>query len=177
MFVGETPVVPTAISISGSSVSLTLPSSVPSGTEVRVSYLAPASSSADTNAAIQDVIGNDALSFSGTTRPTSTTWNWVETFDSTTMATNSSNCPGGGSINRSKQTVLPNGITYTVGVTGSYLCIHDATESLSERGGAAGMFVATGLVTEPGLKLTTSNEGCLANADLCGGRGQLVSDF
>ena len=176
VFVGETPVVPTAISISGSSVSLTLPSSVPSGTEVRVSYLAPTSSSADTNAAIQDVIGNDALSFSGTTRPTSTTWNWVETFDSTTMSTNSSNCPGGGSINRSKQTVLPNGITYTVGVTGSYLCIHDATESLSERGGAAGMFVATGLVTEPGLKLTTSNEGCLAN-EICGGRGRLFLTF
>lgn len=176
VFVGETPVVPTAISISGSSVSLTLPSSVPSGTEVRVSYLAPASSSADTNAAIQDVIGNDALSFSGTTRPTSTTWNWVETFNAATMSTNSSNCPGGGSINRSKQTVLPNGITYTVGVTGSYLCIHDATESLSERGGAAGMFVATGLVTEPGLKLTTSNEGCLAN-EICGGRGRLFLTF
>ena len=176
VFVGETPVVPTAISISGSNVSLTLPSSVSSGTEVRVSYLAPASSSADTNAAIQDVIGNDALSFSGTTRPTSTTWNWVETFDSTTMSTNSSNCPGGGSINRSKQTVLPNGITYTVGVTGPYLCIHDVTESLSERGGAAGMFVATGLVTEPGLKLTTSNEACLANA-ICTGRGQLSLTF
>jgi uncharacterized repeat protein (TIGR02059 family) len=176
VFVGETPVVPTAISISGSSVSLTLPSSVPSGTEVRVSYLAPASSSANTNAAIQDVIGNDALSFSGTTRPTSTTWNWVETFDAATMSTNSSNCPGGGSINRSKQTLLPNGITYTVGVTGSYLCIHDATESLSERGGAAGMFVATGLVTEPGLKLTTSNEACLANA-ICTGRGQLSLTF
>jgi CshA-type fibril repeat protein len=176
VFVGETPMVPTAISISGSSVSLTLPSSVPSGTEVRVSYLAPASSSANTNAAIQDVIGNDALSFSGTTRPTSTTWNWVETFDAATMSTNSSNCPGGGSINRSKQTLLPNGITYTVGVTGSYLCIHDATESLSERGGAAGMFVATGLVTEPGLKLTTSNEGCLAN-EICAGRGRLFLTF
>jgi uncharacterized repeat protein (TIGR02059 family) len=176
VFVGETPVVPTAISISGSSVSLTLPSSVPSGTEVRVSYLAPASSSANTNAAIQDVIGNDALSFSGTNRPTSSIWNWVETFDAATMSTNSSNCPGGGSINRSKQTVLPNGVTYTVGVTGPYLCIHDVTESLSERGGAAGMFVATGLVTEPGLKLTTSNEACLANA-ICTGRGQLSLTF
>ncbi len=176
VFVGETPVAPTAISISGTTVSLTLPSSVPSGTEVRVSYLAPASSSADTNAAIQDIIGNDALSFSGTNRPTSSIWNWVEAFDAGTMSTIDSQCPGGGSINRSKQTILPNGVTYTVGVTGPYLCIHDVTESLSERGGAAGMFVATGLVTEPGLKLTTSNDGCLANA-ICTGRGRLSLTF
>ena len=176
VFVGETPVVPTAISISGSSVSLTLPSSVTEGTEVRVSYLAPAASSANSNAAIQDVIGNDALSFSGTNTPTSSIWNWVETFDPATMTTVSSQCPGGGSINRSKRTALPNGVTYTVGVTGSYLCIHDVTESLSERGGAAGMFVATGLVTEPGLKITTSNDGCLANA-VCGGRGRMSLTF
>jgi uncharacterized repeat protein (TIGR02059 family) len=176
VFIGETPVVPTAISISGSSVSLTLPSSVSAGTEVRVSYAAPAASSANTNAAIQDLIGNDALSFSGTNKPTSSIWNWVETFNSATMSTINDQCPGGGSINRSKQTVLPNGITYTVGVTGSYLCIHDATESLSERGGAAGMFVATGLVTEPGLKITTSNDGCLANA-ICNGRGNMSLTF
>jgi uncharacterized repeat protein (TIGR02059 family) len=176
VFVGETPVVPTAISISGSSVSLTLPSSVPEGTEVRVSYAAPAASSANSNAAIQDVIGNDALSFSGTNTPTSSIWNWVETFDPATMSTVSSQCPGGGSINRSKRTALPNGVTYTVGVTGSYLCIHDATESLSARGGAAGMFVATGLVTEPGLKITTSNDGCLADA-ICNGRGRMSLTF
>ena len=176
VFVGETPVVPTAISISGSSVSLTLPDPVTAGTEVRVSYAAPAVSSANSNAAIQDLIGNDALSFSGTTKPTSSIWNWVETFNSTTMSTIDSQCPGGGSINRSKQTALPNGVTYTVGVTGPYLCIHDVTESLFERGGAAGMFVATGLVTEPGLKITTSNDGCLADA-ICGGRGHMFLTF
>jgi uncharacterized repeat protein (TIGR02059 family) len=176
VFVGETPVTPTAISISGATVNLTLPTSVISGTEVRVSYVAPASSSGSTNAAIQDSVGNDAISFSGSTRPTSTVWGWVETFDSATMTTTSSQCPGGGSINRSKRTTLPNGVTYTVAVTGPYLCIHDATESLSERGGAAGMFVATGLVTEPGLKLTTSNDGCSANV-ICNGRGRLFLTF
>jgi len=178
VFVGETAVTPTAISISGNTVFLTLSGSdsVPSGTEVRVSYVAPAASSSTSNAAIQDIAGNDALSFSGSTQPSSSIWNWVETFDSATMSTISSQCPGGGSINRSKRTALPNGVTYTVGVTGPYLCIHDVTESLSERGGAAGMFVATGLVTEPGLKITTSNDGCLAN-EICGGRGRMSLTF
>jgi uncharacterized repeat protein (TIGR02059 family) len=171
VFVGETAVTPTAISISGNTVSLTLngSNSVPSGTEVRVSYVAPTVNSSTSNSAIQDVMGNDALSFSGSTRPSSSVWDWVETFDPSTMSTINSQCPGGGSINRSKRTALPNGVTYTVGVTGPLLCIHDVTESLQERGGAAGMFVATGLVTEPGLKITTSNDGCLAN-EICGGR-------
>jgi hypothetical protein len=121
-------------------------------------------------------MGNDALSFSGSTRPSSSVWDWVETFDPSTMSTINSQCPGGGSINRSKRTALPNGVTYTVGVTGPLLCIHDVTESLQERGGAAGMFVATGLVTEPGLKITTSNDGCLAN-EICGGRGRMSLTF
>jgi uncharacterized repeat protein (TIGR02059 family) len=178
VFVGENAVTPTAISISGNTVLLTLngSDSIPSGTEVRVSYVAPTASSATSNAAIQDVVGNDALSFSGSTRPSSSVWDWVETFDPATMSTNNSQCPGGGSINRSKRTSLPNGVTYTVGVTGPLLCIHDVTESLSARGGAAGMFVATGLVTEPGLKITTSNDGCLAN-EICGGRGQMSLTF
>jgi CshA-type fibril repeat protein len=56
------------------------------------------------------------------------------------------------------------------------LCISEQTESLSERGGAAGMFVATGLVTEPGLKITTSNDNCLANV-VCGDRGYVTLTF
>jgi uncharacterized repeat protein (TIGR02059 family) len=174
VFVGETPVTPTAISISGSSVNLTLPSSVASDTEVRVSYVAPAASSATTNAAIQDIAGNDAVSFNGTTRPSSSSWDWTTPYDSTAHATNG--CNGPGSTNRAKQTTLPNGVTYTVAVTGQYLCINDRTESLSERGGAAGDFVATGLVTEPGLKLTTSNVNCPANS-ICNDRGTLTLSF
>jgi hypothetical protein len=43
-------------------------------------------------------MGNDALSFSGSTRPSSSVWDWVETFDPSTMSTINSQCPGGGSI-------------------------------------------------------------------------------
>ena len=43
-------------------------------------------------------------------------------------------------------------------------------------GGAAGDFVATGLVTEPGLKLTTSNVNCPANS-ICNDRGTLTLSF
>ena len=176
VFVGETAVTPTAISIVGSQVLLTLGSSVPSGTEVRVSYVAPTVNSANTNAAIQDVRGNDAVSFSGTTNPPSTGWNWTTSFDAATNTTTSGRCDGAGSINRAKQTTLPNGVTYTVGVTGDMLCINEVTESLSQRGGAAGMFVATGLVTEPGLKITTSNDLCAADV-LCTGRGFISLTF
>ena len=176
VFVGETPVTPSAISIVGSQVLLTLGSSVPSGTEVRVSYVAPTVNSANTNAAIQDVRGNDAVSLSGTTNPPSTTWDWTTSFNAGTNTTTSGRCDGAGSINRAKRKILPNGVTYTVGVTGDMLCINEVTESLSERGGAAGMFVATGLVTEPGLKITTSNDLCGAN-EVCTNRGYLSLTF
>jgi uncharacterized repeat protein (TIGR02059 family) len=122
VFVGETAVTPTAVSVSGSRVILTLASSVPSGIEVRVSYVAPTVNSADSNAAIQDTRGNDALSFSGTTNPPSSTWNWTTAYDAATNTPNG--CDGSGSINRAKQSFLPNGVSYTVGVTGPYLCIN-----------------------------------------------------
>jgi uncharacterized repeat protein (TIGR02059 family) len=161
VFVGENSVTPTAISIVGSQVLLTLGSSVPSGTVVQVSYVAPAVNSANTNAAIQDILGNDAVSFSGSSSPPSSVWDWTTPYNATTMTPNG--CDGSGSINRAKKSFLPNGVSYTVGVTGPYLCINERTESLSQRGGQAGMFVATGLVTEPGLKLTTSNVDCAAD--------------
>ena len=174
VFVGETPVTPSAITISGSSVLLTLPSSVPGGTVVQVSYLAPAVNSANTNAAVQDVTGNDALSFNGTTNPPTSGWNWTTAYDATTNAP--VDCDGAGSINRAKQTTLPNGVTYTVAVTGPYLCINEVTESLAQRGGQPGDFVATGLVTEPGLKLTTTNVNCPADST-CTDRGTLTLSF
>ena len=176
VFVGSTAVVPTAVTISGSSVVLTLPSSVTPGTEVQVSYVAPTASSSTTNLAIQDLAGNDALSFNGTTQPHSTIWEWRTPFDPATNTTISSRCPGGGSINREKYTTLPNGVEYSVVVEGDMTCIHDATESLAARGGQEGMFVATGLVTEPGLKLTTTNDDCLADV-VCNNRGFVTLKF
>ena len=174
VFVGETPIIPTGITITGNSVLLTLPSSVPSGTVVQVSYSAPAANSATTNAAIQDLLGNDALSFNGTSNPPASGWNWTTAYDA---ATNTPvDCDGAGSINRAKQTTLPNGVTYTVAVTGPYLCINEVTESLAQRGGQPQNFVATGLVTEPGLKLTTTNVNCPADST-CTDRGTLTLSF
>jgi CshA-type fibril repeat protein len=104
------------------------------------------------------------------------TWNWTTAYDAGINAPNSSGCDGAGSINRIKQTQLPNGVYYSVGVTGAGVCINEATESLAQRGGEAGDFTATGLVTEPGLKLTTSNIGCTAST-LCGPRGTMTVYF
>ena len=171
VFVGETPYTPTAISIVGSTVQLTVGTTVSSGDQLIVSYQAPTSNSATSNAAIQDIAGNDAASFEVNSSMGSNLWSWV---GGTTAST--PGCSGSNSANRVKQTTLPNGVTYSVGVTGDYLCIGNQTESLSERGGQAGDFVATGLVTEPGVYLQTSNSGCAASA-LCPSRGILTLSF
>jgi uncharacterized repeat protein (TIGR02059 family) len=52
------------VAVSGSTVVLTLASAVQRGETVTVAYAAPASSAATTNNAIQDSVGNDAVSFS-----------------------------------------------------------------------------------------------------------------
>ena len=171
VFVGETPYTPTAITIVGSTVRLTVGTTVSASDPLIVSYQAPASNSATTNAAIQDMAGNDAASFDANSSMGSNLWAWV---GGTTAGT--AGCSGSNSANRVKQTTLPNGVTYSVGVTGDYLCIGNQTESLSQRGGQAGDFVATGLVTEPGVYIQTSNSGCAASA-LCPSRGILTLSF
>jgi uncharacterized repeat protein (TIGR02059 family) len=171
VFVGETPYAPTAITIVGSTVRLTIGTTVSSSDPLVVSYQAPASNSATTNAAIQDMAGNDAASFDANSSMGSNLWSWVGGATAGTAG-----CSGSNSANRVKQTTLPNGVTYSVGVTGDYLCIGDQTESLSQRGGQAGDFVATGLVTEPGVYIQTSNSGCAADA-LCPSRGILTLSF
>jgi hypothetical protein len=174
VIVGNDAVVPTGVSISGQRVVLTLPSAVPSGSIVAVSYTAPAVNAGTANAALQDVLGNDAASFNVTNQPTGTNWEWVG-------GTPTQTCPGSGSAypNSSKSKLLPNGVTYTVSVTGDYLCIDRATESLSERGGRAGDFQSVGLVTEPGLKMWTSNNGCVATQLIgrCDNRGVMTISF
>lgn len=175
VFVGNDPISPTAVTISGQTVVLTLPSSIPAGSIVAVSYTAPSPAvSNSSNTALQDIRGNDALSFNTSNQPTSTSWEWVGGQPSQT-------CPGAGSAypNSSKSKLLPNGVTYTVSVTGDYLCIDQATESLSERGGRAGDFQSVGLVTEPGLMMWTSNNGCVANQLIgrCDNRGVMTISF
>ena len=174
VFVAGVPVTPTSLSISGSSVLLTMPSSITAGTEVIVSYEAPTSNISATNLAIQDTNGNDALSFSQSSTPINKTWNWTTPYDGATNAP--LDCDGAGSINRTKETQLPNGVYYSVGVTGNYVCINEATESLAQRGGLPQHFTATGLVTEPGLKLTVGNDFCTAEV-LCGPRGVMTIYF
>jgi uncharacterized repeat protein (TIGR02059 family) len=171
VFVGETPYTPTAITIVGSTIQLTVGTTVSASDPLIVSYQAPTNNTATTNAAIQDIAGNDAASFDANSSMGSNLWAWV---GGTTAGT--AGCSGSNSANRVKQTTLPNGVTYSVGVTGDYLCIGNQTESLSERGGQAGDFVATGLVTEPGVYLQTSNSGCAADA-LCPSRGILTLSF
>ena len=57
--------IPTSTSISGSNITLTLPSLVASTATVTISYAAPAASPLISNSAVQDIAGNDAVSFSG----------------------------------------------------------------------------------------------------------------
>jgi uncharacterized repeat protein (TIGR02059 family) len=175
VFVGNTAVTPIAVSVTGQTIVLTMPSTIPAGTIVAVSYTAPSPAvSNSSNQALQDLRGNDAASFNSSTQPTSTNWEWVG-------GTPTQTCPGSGSAypNSSKSKLLPNGVTYTVAVTGDYLCIDYATESLSERGGQAGDFQSVGLVTEPGLKMWTSNNGCTVTELIgrCDNRGLMTISF
>lgn len=175
VFVGNTAVTPTAVTISGQTIVLTMPSTIPAGTIVAVSYTAPSPAvSNSSNLALQDLRGNDATSFNSSTQPASTNWEWVG-------GTPTQTCPGAGSAypNSAKSKLLPNGVTYTVAVTGDYLCIDYATESLSERGGQAADFQSVGLVTEPGLKMWTSNNGCIATQLIgrCDNRGVMTISF
>jgi CshA-type fibril repeat protein len=175
VFVDEMALKPTAAVVSGSTVVLTLASAIPSTAVVTAAYEAPAVNASTANVAVQDLNGNDALSFARTYSPYSSDWQWTTPFNAATN-TPGSGCDGAGSINRAKSKLLPNGISYTVGVTGDYLCINDVTESLSQRGGTAADFVATGLVTEPGLKLTTSNVNC-PESSMCIPRGTMTLSF
>lgn len=55
---------PTAVAVSGSNIDLTLPVTLEGTATLTVAYVAPASNSATSNAAVQDLAGNDAASFS-----------------------------------------------------------------------------------------------------------------
>ncbi|NBU37618.1 MAG: hypothetical protein EBS32_05205, partial [Actinobacteria bacterium] len=171
VFSGNNVATVTGVSVSGNTVILTLSPVVSTTAELTVAYNAPTTNTSTSNAAVQDVRGNDAASFSGSNQPTNDSWAWTGPSTGTTAG-----CTGTNYANRSKSKDLPNGVTYTVGVTGDYFCIGEQTEALSQRGGAAGDFTSTGLVTEPGVYLQTSNSGCLADA-MCMNRGTLTISF
>jgi uncharacterized repeat protein (TIGR02059 family) len=162
VFVGNDPVTVSAASVSGSTVVLTLASTVPSGELVSVTYVAPTSSSATSNAAIQDYAGNDAASFSGNNRTTSTAWSWVAGSPS-----NNTSCTGSRYANSERQRSLPNGVTYSVAVSGPYVCMFEASESLSQRGGTSSNFTKTGLITDPGVFIASLEPGTTSGDTNC----------
>jgi len=163
--------------VSGNNITLQLQDPAPPGALALVSYLAPApdadlSEPDSSNFAIQDLAGNDAASFDvRTSYSASPDWAWTTPYvsaeneppaDACRRALNASGSPNvtdpSGSINRTRQTQLPNGVFYTVGVTGAGVCINDTTESLFDRGGIAANFTSIGLVDEPGVRLTTRDQ-------------------
>ena len=64
--VGTTSMTVSSISVSGSTVILTLGTPAAIGDVISVAYTAPAANSATSNSAIQDIAGNDAISFTTT---------------------------------------------------------------------------------------------------------------
>jgi len=145
VFVGNDAVTVSGAVVSGSTVVLTLASAIPSGELVSVSYTAPTSSTSTSNAAVQDYAGNDAASFSGNNRTTSTAWSWLGTPTQTTS------CSGELYADSARQRSLPNGVTYSMAVSGPYICMYERSESLSDRGGNTSNFSRTGLITDPGV--------------------------
>jgi uncharacterized repeat protein (TIGR02059 family) len=88
--VGGSPRSVTGVAVSGSTVVLTLSPAVQRSEVVTVAYVAPASNAATTNNAIQDSVGNDAISFSATALDvtnSSTTDTTAPTFVSATVST------------------------------------------------------------------------------------------
>ena len=183
VFIGNDAVTVSAASVSGSTVVLTLASAIPSGELVSVSYSAPTSSSSTSNAAVQDYAGNDAASFSGNNRTTSTAWSWLGT------PAHNTSCTGGMYAESARQRSLPNGVTYSVAVSGPYVCMWEASESLSDRGGTTSNFSRTGLITDPGVFIsslepltTTGDTNCTlytmgATLSKCLNRGFVTMTF
>ena len=183
VFIGNDAVTVSAASVSGSTVVLTLASAIPSGELVSVSYSAPTSSSSTSNAAVQDYAGNDAASFSGNNRTTSTAWSWLGT------PAHNTSCTGGMYAESARQRSLPNGVTYSVAVSGPYVCMWEASESLSDRGGTTSNFSRTGLITDPGIFIsslepltTTGDTNCTlytmgATLSKCLNRGFVTMTF
>ncbi|MEI6405370.1 MAG: SwmB domain-containing protein, partial [Actinomycetes bacterium] len=181
VFIGNDAVPVTSVSVVGANVILGITGTILSDARVSISYAAPTPSSGTANNAIQDFVGNDALNFTGNNAAASGVWTWT----SNTVPATTPGCAETGANppfpNRSKFTTLPNGVSYTVTVSGDYICLGANPESLSARGGQAADFVATGLVSEPGLYLETANGGCPAAAatvaSACSTRGTLTITY
>ena len=144
---GESAVSVSGVSISGNTVTLTLASAVSASDLVSVIYSAPTSVSGTSNDAIQDLLGNDSLTFSGSNANINPAWRWAST------PTNLGECIDGKKANSTRERTLSNGITYSIGVEGEYLCADEIDATLANRAGIDSHFTSTGLVTDPTVGL------------------------
>jgi uncharacterized repeat protein (TIGR02059 family)/LPXTG-motif cell wall-anchored protein len=145
--VGVDPAVVQAVAyLAPNKVVLTLAETIPADSRVTITYTPPASSSQTSNLAIQDGFGNDALSFMVSDKYLDSPWTWEA------KATANPNCRTNTEsfMDSSRKRTMPNGVTYSIGVSGPNLCLDPYPESLSERGGIDQQFASIGSSTDPG---------------------------
>jgi hypothetical protein len=130
---------------------LTLTDSVPANSQVSVTYTPPTSNSQTSNSAVQDGLGNDALTFTAEDKFRDSPWAWVGGVTPTVAG----ECVEGTFPNSARERTLPNGITYSIGVSGSKSCVGSSNEPLSGRNGIDQQFASIGSASEPGTFLHT----------------------
>jgi len=156
---GGTGITPTSVSQTAfNRITLTVPNSIPANAVIDVLYTAPTrDDSVSTNPAVQDYLGNDAKS-----RLTNGYGLW--TWENGVTPTVTGECIQGTFPDSNRQRILPNKITYSIGVSGSKSCIGSSNEPLSGRGGVDSQFASIGSVSEPGTFIHTR----LGTAAECG---------
>ena len=115
----------TGVAVSGSTVVLTLSPVVQQNEEVTVAYTAPASNSSATNNAIQDSVGNDAVSFTALAVTNNSTTDTV----SPTLVSTAVNAAGAAVLTFSETlgTTGPSASAFTVTVDGATLTVTGVT--------------------------------------------------
>ena len=115
----------TGVAVSGSTVVLTLSPVVQQNEEVTVAYTAPASNASATNNAIQDSVGNDAVSFTALAATNNSTTDTV----SPTLVSTAVNAAGAAVLTFSETlgTTGPSASAFTVTVDGATLTVTGVT--------------------------------------------------
>ena len=115
----------TGVAVSGSTVVLTLSPVVQQNEEVTVAYTAPASNSSATNNAIQDSVGNDAVSFTALAATNNSTTDTI----SPTLVSTAVNAAGAAVLTFSETlgTTGPSASAFTVTVDGATLTVTGVT--------------------------------------------------
>ena len=115
----------TGVAVSGSTVVLTLSPAVQQNEEVTVAYTAPASNASATNNAIQDSVGNDAVSFTALAATNNSTTDTI----SPTLVSTAVNAAGAAVLTFSETlgTTGPSASAFTVTVDGITLTVTGVT--------------------------------------------------